>query len=133
MVSRTDYYDDPLAPAPNSLVVAVSAFVQDAVGRVLLIERTDNGLWSIPGGAQELGETPKAAVIREALEETGVFIEVIGLVGIYSDPRHVIAYDDGEVRQEFSICYRATMPVGLRQPAMSRESFSGWIRPQSPL
>ena len=95
-----------------------------------MIERTDNGLWSIPGGAQELGETPKAAVIREVLEETGISIKVVGLVGIYSDPRHVIAYDNGEVRQEFSICYRAGYVGGT--PTTSDESrVVQWVDPRT--
>ena len=38
-------------------------------------------------------------------EETGLEVEVERIVGIYSDPKHVFAYDDGEVRQEFSICF----------------------------
>lgn len=125
---KTDYYDDPSAPAANSLVVAVAAVVVDDDGRVLMIERTDNGKWALPGGAQELGESVRDAAVRETREETGVDIEVTGVVGIYSDPRHVIAYDDGEVRQEFSICLRGR-PVG-GTPATSDESRSvRWVSP----
>ncbi|MGW1676623.1 NUDIX hydrolase [Saccharopolyspora sp. NPDC002376] len=118
---KKDYYDDPCAPAPNSLVVAVVAIVRNDDGDVLMIERTDNGLWTVPGGAQDLGETTREAVIREVEEETGITIEVTGIVGIYSDPRHVIAYDDGEVRQEFSIAFRAKPESGeLRTSSESR-------------
>lgn len=49
---KRDYYDDPAAPPANSLVVAVTAVVLDDIGRVLLIQRTDNDLWAIPGGAR---------------------------------------------------------------------------------
>jgi 8-oxo-dGTP pyrophosphatase MutT (NUDIX family) len=127
-VPKTDYYDDPSAPAANSLVVAVAAVVVDDAGRVLLIERTDNGKWALPGGAQELGESVREAAVRETREETGIDIDVIGVVGIYSDPRHVIAYDDGEVRQEFSICLRARSVGGT--PAASNESRSvRWVEP----
>lgn len=114
---KKDYYNDPQAPAPNSMVVAVAAVVQNSSGNVLMIERTDNGLWAIPGGAQDLGETTREAVIREVYEETGINIEVNGIVGIYSDPRHVIAYDDGEVRQEFSIVFRAHPTGGTTRPS----------------
>lgn len=117
---KTDYYDDPNAPAANSLVVAVAVVVVDDQGRVLMIERTDNGKWALPGGAQELGESVREAAVRETREETGIEIEVSGVVGIYSDPRHVIAYDDGEVRQEFSICLRARAVGGA--PQSSSES-----------
>lgn len=77
----------------------------------MLIRRTDNGLCAIPGGALEVGETLAQAVRREVLEETGIVVEVAGLVGVYSDPDHVIEFSDGEVRQEFSVCFRA-VPVG---------------------
>jgi ADP-ribose pyrophosphatase YjhB (NUDIX family) len=52
----------------------------------------------------EPGESVREAARREVKEETGIDCEISGLVGIYSNPRHVAAYDDGEVRQEFSIC-----------------------------
>ncbi|HMN26753.1 MAG TPA: NUDIX hydrolase N-terminal domain-containing protein, partial [Caldilineaceae bacterium] len=48
------------------------AAIIDAAGRILLIQRADNGLWAMPGGAFEVGETPAEGAVREALEETGV-------------------------------------------------------------
>jgi ADP-ribose pyrophosphatase YjhB (NUDIX family) len=126
---KTDYYNDPNAPRANSIVVAVTAVVQDEHGRLLLIERSDNGLWALPGGAQDVGESVTQAAIREVLEETGIKIEVTGLSGIYSDPHHVIAYDDGEVRQEFSICFHARPTGGtLRSSSESRKT--RWIEPE---
>lgn len=106
-MARTDYYRDAAAPQANSIVAAVTAFVQDDMGRVLMIRRTDSGLYSIPGGGQEIGETIGQTVVREVKEETGIDIEPVRISGIYTDPRHVIAYTDGEVRQEFSICFIA--------------------------
>jgi 8-oxo-dGTP pyrophosphatase MutT (NUDIX family) len=125
---RRDYYDDPDAPAPNSMVPAVTAVVQDDKGRVLLIHRTDNDRWALPGGGTELGETVAQTVVREVREETGIEVEVVGLVGIYSDPRHVIAYDDGEVRQQFSLCFRAR-PVGGFLSSSSESSEVRWVSP----
>jgi ADP-ribose pyrophosphatase YjhB (NUDIX family) len=109
---RTDYLNDPDAPKANSVVPAVSAIVTDAKGGILLILRTDNGYWSIPGGGLNPGESVAQAAAREVKEETGIDCEVTGLVGIYSDPNHVAAYDDGEVRQEFSICFTTRMTGG---------------------
>jgi ADP-ribose pyrophosphatase YjhB (NUDIX family) len=117
---RVDYLNDPEAPPANSVVPAVSAIVPDKDGRILLICRTDNNYWSIPGGGLEPGESVRQATVREVLEETGISCEVTGLVGIYSDPNHVAAYDDGEVRQEFSICFTTRMLGGTI--ATSRES-----------
>ena len=78
--------------------------------------RTSASPWSKPPGARS--------------EETGIDVEITGLSGIYSDPRHVIAYDNGEVRQEFSLCFHAK-PVGgeLRSSSESREA--RWISPDS--
>lgn len=111
-MTRTDYLNDPDAPKANSIVPAVSAIVTDEEGRILLILRTDNGYWSIPGGGLNPGESVAAATVREVKEETGIDCQVTGLVGIYSDPHHVAAYDDGEVRQEFSICFTTRMTGG---------------------
>jgi ADP-ribose pyrophosphatase YjhB (NUDIX family) len=87
-----------------------------------MIRRTDNDLYSVPGGQLELGETLTQTAVRELAEETGIDIEVTGLIGICSNPDHVIAYTDGEVRQEFSICFRAR-PIGgsLRTSNESKE------------
>lgn len=60
-----------------------------------MIRRTDTDLYAIPGGAQEIGETISQTVVREVKEETGVDVEVTGLIGIYSDPNHVSAFSDG--------------------------------------
>ena len=106
-MARTEHYHDPSAPKANSIVVAVSVFARDDRGRVLLIQRTDNGLWSLPGGGQEVGESVAETAVRETREETGIRVEVFGMVGVYSDPGHVIEYSDGEVRQQFSLCFRA--------------------------
>ncbi|KAA2252157.1 NUDIX domain-containing protein [Solihabitans fulvus] len=121
-MARVDYFHDPNAPKANSVKPAVSAFVQDDAGRLLMIRRTDNDLYSIPGGGQEVGETLAQTAVREVQEETGIDVEVTGLIGLYSDPAHVIAYDDGEVRQEFSICFRARLIGGeLRTSSESKE------------
>ncbi len=114
-MSRTDHYYDPDAPKATSIVIAVSAFVLDDAGRLLMIRRTDNGLYALPGGRHELGETMTEAAVRETEEETGLRVTVTGLVGIYSNPEHVMAYSDGEVRQEFSICFRGQVVGGARR------------------
>jgi ADP-ribose pyrophosphatase YjhB (NUDIX family) len=119
-MARTEYLNDPEAPKANSIVVAVTVFVLDERDRVLLIRRTDNGLWAIPGGAQDVGEYLSETAVRETREESGIEVEVTGVVGIYSNPNHVMAYTDGEVRQQFSICFRGAYLGG--EPTPSDES-----------
>jgi 8-oxo-dGTP pyrophosphatase MutT (NUDIX family) len=102
--SQDRFYDDPSAPEAHSLVPSVNVVMSNATGEVLLIRRPDNDNWAVPGGAIDLGESMVQAAVRETREETGVECEVTGLVGIYTDPRHVMLYtSNGEVRQEFSI------------------------------
>ncbi|WP_033776393.1 NUDIX hydrolase [Salinispora cortesiana] len=125
-MARTEYYNDPAAPKPNSIVVAVTVFVTDSKGRVLLIRRTDNGLWAIPGGAQDFGEYIAETAVRETKEESGVDIRVAGVVGIYTDPKHVMSYSDGEVRQQFSICFLGECLGGNPTPS-SESSEVRWV------
>jgi 8-oxo-dGTP pyrophosphatase MutT (NUDIX family) len=127
-MSRKDYFDDPEAPTAKRIVPAVTAFIQDERGFLLLERRSDNGRWGMPGGVQEIGENISQTVAREVAEETGIVVEVIGLVGIFTDPGHVIEFSDGEVRQEFSLCFRAR-PIG-GEVSVSSESFEvRWIDP----
>ena len=118
---RIDYYDSPEAPRANSLVPAVNVVVVNDASEILLIRRTDNGNWAVPGGAVDLGESVAQAAVRETLEESGIECAITGIVGIYSDPRHVILYtSNGEARQEFSIVLTARAVSG--RPAPSGES-----------
>lgn len=119
-MARTEYFDDPEAPRPNNLVVAASAVVTDGEGRILLQRRRDNNLWALPGGGVEMTDSLPGTAVREVKEETGLDIEITGLVGTYTDPRHVIAYSDGEVRRQFNICFTART-IGGRL-AISEES-----------
>lgn len=129
MSSRIDYYDDPAAPEPNSLVPAAVALVANEAGEILMIRRTDNGNWALPGGAIEMNESVADAAVRETFEETGVRAEVTGLLGIYSDPRHIIHFtSNDEVRREFSVVL-AARPVG-GEPTLSEESSEvRWVAP----
>ena len=120
MGSRIDYYDDPAAPAANSIVPSAGAYIEHD-RKVLLIQRSDNGNWSMPGGAQDPGESLTHTGVRETFEEAGVHIRVTGIVGIFTDPKHVVHYtSNDEVRQEFTVIYRADYVSG--EPTTSDES-----------
>lgn len=106
VVARTSYH----ASDPQSVRLSVSAVVrrEAGAGQLLLMRRSDNGLWGLPGGYVEPGESVRDAVAREVGEETGVRVAVGRLVGVYSDPAHqVIAYPDGRRVQAVNLCFEA--------------------------
>jgi len=127
-MARKDYFNDPDAPAANSVVASVVAAVRNSDGELLMIHRTDNDLWALPGGGHDIGETISQTVVREVMEETGINVEVTGLVGIYTNPNHVMAYDDGEVRQQFSICFSAR-PMGGSITTSTESRQVVWVDP----
>ncbi|MBC9822555.1 NUDIX hydrolase [Terrabacter sp. MAHUQ-38] len=128
-MGRIDYIDDPDAPAINSVVPSVVAIVQDDQGRVLMIHKTDNDKWALPGGGHEPGESIANTVVREVKEETGYDVQVETITGTYTNPHHVMSYDDGEVRQQFSIAFRARL-IGGRKRTSSESSEVEWLTPE---
>jgi 8-oxo-dGTP pyrophosphatase MutT (NUDIX family) len=126
MAERIDYLDDPDAPQANSLVPSANVIVANDQGEILMIRRTDNGNWAVPGGGMDLGESIIGAAVRETAEETGIACEITGLVGIYTDPHYVICYTgNNEVRQEFSIVFTPGRSVASSRRAVSHPSRSG--------
>jgi 8-oxo-dGTP pyrophosphatase MutT (NUDIX family) len=115
IMTRTDYYDDPHAPKANRIVPAASAIIANNEGKILLQQRRDNGLWALPGGTMEIGESIGETVVREVKEETGFDVQPEYLVGIYTNPKHIVAFSDGEVRQQFSVCFACAIVGGRLQ------------------
>jgi ADP-ribose pyrophosphatase YjhB (NUDIX family) len=128
-VARVDYYDDPAAPAVNSVVPSVTVAVRDDRARLLLIHKIDNDLWALSGGGHDAGESIVDTAVREVREETGIEVEIVGLVGTYTDPRHVMAYDDGEVRQQFSLCFHGRMTGGSAREDGTETKAVRWVDP----
>ncbi len=63
--------------------------------KVLLTRRKDNGLWCLPGGHMESGESVEECCVREVFEETGLQVRVKRLTGVYSNPDQLVIYPDG--------------------------------------
>lgn len=78
-------------------------------------------------GKMEIGESPTACAVRETLEETGIEVELTGLLGIFSDPTHIVAYTDGEVRQEYEVTFLAR-PIAGDPTSNDEASEVGWFR-----
>ena len=129
MARRIDYLDDADAPEATSVVPSVNVGVVDEGGKVLLIRRTDNENWAMPGGAMDIGETIAEAAVRETREETGIECEIVRLVGVYTNPRHVMLYtSNGEVRQECSLVF-AARTTGGELTTSSESSEVRWVDP----
>ncbi len=84
----------------------VAAIIRDPEGRILLQQRSDNGLWGLPGGSVEIGESVRDAIVREVREETGLAVEVLRVIGVYSDPAvQIVRYADGNVVHYISMLF----------------------------
>ena len=128
---RQEYYHDPDAPPANSLTPTAFAAVRDDAGRILLVRRADSGNWELPGGRVELGESAVVAAEREVAEESGVVIRVTDLLGVYSDPGHIMVYPaTGEARQQFAVCFHARPVEGGPQPDHDETCEAAWVHPR---
>ena len=78
------------------IMTSACAIIMNEKNQILLQKRTDNGLWSYPGGSLELHETFEEACVREVKEETGLILESLQLFKILSgDEMHYI-YPNGD-------------------------------------
>jgi ADP-ribose pyrophosphatase YjhB (NUDIX family) len=123
------------ATDPTDIRLSVSALVwrgEPPRRELLLMRRSDNGHWGLPGGYVEAGESVTDAVAREVFEETGVRIEVGRLVGVYSDPaRQVIEYGPARRVHAVNLCFEAR-PVGQGQPTTPHETLElGYFHPEA--
>jgi len=92
---------------------SVSAVILNERRELLLQRRSDNGQWGLPGGSVEIGESVSEAIKREVQEETGLLIEVMRLVGVYSDPKlQVVRYPDGRVVHFINTCFECRIVGG---------------------
>lgn len=125
--TRVEHWRNPDAPAANSLVPASNLLVVNGAGEILLQRRRDTGQWALPGGKQELGETPSQCAVRECEEETGILAEITGFLGVYSDPAHLVEYlSDGEVRQEYEVSFLGR-PIAGAPTANDEASAVRWV------
>src|SRR4051812_22635419 len=110
---------------------AADAVLFDGQGRVLLQRRSDFHVWGLPGGAVEVGENLEAAVRREVKEETGFGVEVVRLIGAYSDPAHTtVRYPSGDVVHYVSLTFECRVVGGV--PRTDAESTGqAWFAPDA--
>src|SRR3954471_20182406 len=99
--------------------VSVAGVVVDEAGRVLVIQRSDNGRWEAPGGILERDETFEEGVIREVAEETGLTVGIERLTGVYKNmTRGIVA-----------LVYRCHPVAGTAGPTTESVAVD-WITPE---
>ncbi|MEU3721282.1 NUDIX hydrolase [Streptomyces sp. NPDC031705] len=90
-----------------------SVVVTDDLGRVLLLARTDTGGWGLPGGLMDPGESFEDTARREVLEETGLVVGELALLGLFSGgPQYFYRYPNGDEVHNVTAAYVASLPAG---------------------
>lgn len=96
---------------------------RDAKGRVLLIQRADDLTWGLPGGHVEAGETWSQAAVRECLEETGWLVRIVGIFGVYSNPKSQLhIYPNGHRAHFMSVVFEAELVEKVGEPSNESET-----------
>jgi len=111
--------------APKTPLLTTDCVICDRDGRVLLIRRKNEpfkGAYALPGGFVDIGETVEAACRREALEETGLAVGELRLVGVYSDPHR------DPRGHTVSIVYLTCLPRAPSPKAGSDAEATVWIK-----
>jgi 8-oxo-dGTP pyrophosphatase MutT (NUDIX family) len=96
--------------------------------KILLTRRSDNRRWCLPGGQMESGESAAETCVREVFEETGLRVEVVKLIGIYTSPDFVIQHHDGPRKQLVAMCFEAKVVGGTLGLSNETTEF-GWFTP----
>lgn len=116
-------------------LVYAGVVIFDEAGRVLVGTRYDFDWWSLPGGAMELRESLPQTARREIREETGLDIDLKGLVGVYSHPRYNLHYPNGDDVQQWTACFWAEVQAGVLElrPDGSETLSLFWAEPDEVL
>jgi len=94
------------------MMPSVAAIVRNQAGQILFLVRADNGLWDLPAGAIDPGETPAQAVVREVHEETGLIVEPTAVLGVFGGPSFRLVYGGGDVVEYTVIVFECRVTGG---------------------
>lgn len=113
------------------LFVGGRGVLRDTEGRVLLIRRADNGLWALPGGAMELGESIIECAIREVWEETGLRADGGTPFAIYSGPRYTRTNTFGDTYQLVVVAFMLSGWTGELAPDPEEATDADFFAPRA--
>ena len=108
-------------------VPTAGGVLQDAEGRVLLMRQTEGGRWSLPGGMIEPLESPSDAVVREVYEETGIFMRILGIIGVFGGPEFMVTYANGDQISYVCTAYLGEPISGEAQVVGDETADVGWF------
>lgn len=105
-------YGDRIGQEGELRTGSCAVIFDEAREKVLLTKRADNGLWCLPGGKMEPGESIQECCRREVLEETGLHVDTQRLVGVYSNRDQLVVYQDGVKVQFVILSFEARVTGG---------------------
>ena len=105
-------HGDHISKGADLRIGTCAIIFDQARHKVLLTQRSDNGLWCLPGGKMESGESLEECCQREVWEETGLEIRITRLVGIYSNRDQLVVYRDGNQAQIVVLSFEAEITGG---------------------
>ena len=109
------------------LLPSVSVLCEDAEGRLLLVRQRDTGQWATVGGLVEPDEDPRTAAVREAKEEAGVDVELLGILDVLGGPDFRVTYPNGDQTAYVTTVFAARVVGGRAEPDMDETVEVGWL------
>ena len=117
-MSMSDYLRGLRKKVGHDLLILPSAavIILDEQQRVLLARHADRNIWVAPGGLIEPSELPADAALREVWEETGLLVELTGLLGVFGGPDLVVNYANGDRASYVGTIFRGRVIGGHLRP-----------------
>lgn len=117
-------------PKPITPLVGSDVFILNKKKEILLIKRSDNNLWALPGGCQDLGESSAEGAVREVFEETGLIIKLKELLGVFSSTKYEYIHYPWKENQFCHIFYSGEVVGGFEKTSEESKEI-GWFAENS--